>query len=270
MTNAWVLYNRMRLAANRWFAERLVGALCERGVDARLVVADTPDELPDERPDIVLNRSADAEMAESLEDRGVLLWNNSEITRICNDKYLTYRALEGSGLFSMPNRLVTVDDLPSISGPFPAVLKSRGGHGGTEVFLVRDQKELKEAFAKIGGPTAVFQRAAADLGKDLRVYVLGKEIVAAMLRHSESDFRSNYCLGGKAERIGAVPPEVVRQVNLITDRFRFGLAGIDFIFDSGNPVFNEIEDVVGTRMLYARTDLDIAAVYVDFVLKRTG
>ena len=63
---------------------------------------------------------------------------------------------------------------------------------------------------------------------------------------------------------------MTRQVRQVTDRFDFGLAGIDFIFDRGQPVFNEIEDAVGTRMLYAYTDIDAAAVYADFVLKRAS
>ena len=266
MTNVWVLYNRTRLSVNRWFAERLVDALCERGADARLVVADTSEELPSDLPEFVVNRSADSKMAAQLEGRGFRLWNNAEITRICNDKYLTYRTMEETGIHSLPSQLVTSENISEVSASFPSVLKSRDGHGGTEVFLVHDQKELEEAFDRIGKPTALLQRAAADLGKDLRVYVLGRKIIAAMLRYSETDFRSNFCLGGKAKRCEVVPPEVIRQVDVITDRFRFGLAGIDFIFDRGKPVFNEIEDAVGTRMLYAQTDLDIAAIYADYIL----
>lgn len=265
--DVWILYNHSRLAVNRWFAERLCGAFRERGAQARLVLADSPGEFPPDLPDIVVNRSADSEMAARLEEEGTRVWNNAEISRICNDKYLTYRTMEEAGVASIPNRLVTAKDIETISGPFPAVLKSRDGHGGTEVFLVRDRKDLIEAFTAIGKPTAVFQRAASDLGKDLRVYVLGKEIIAAMFRHSETDFRSNFCLGGHAERCETIPPEIVRQVDRITERFRFGLAGIDFIFDRGKPVFNEIEDAVGTRMLYAKTDLDIAVSLAEYVLK---
>ena len=213
--NVWVLYNNVRLAANRWFAARLVSAFSERGTDARLVVADTADDLPCDLPDIAVNRSADAGIAARLEERGVRLWNNAEITRICHD-------------------------------------------------------ELKEAFSTIGQPTALLQEPASDLGKDLRVYVLGSEILIAMLRRSETGFRSNFCLGGTVERCDPIPPEVTRQVRRITDRFGFGLAGIDFIFNHGRPVFNEIEDAVGTRMLYAYTDIDAAAVYADFVLKRVS
>ena len=44
---------------------------------------------------------------------------------------------------------------------------------------------------------------------------------------------------------------------------KFDFAGIDLIFHEGRPVLNEIEDVVGSRMLYAHTDLDIQELFLD-------
>ena len=43
-------------------------------------------------------------------------------------------------------------------------------------------------------------------------------------------------------------------------------AGIDFMFSGGKPVFNEIEDVVGARMLYSLTDIDIADRHAAYIL----
>lgn len=268
MTNLWIIYNRTRHHVNRWFADRLRTALRERGSHAEIIIADTPGELPaGEFPEIALNRSADPEIALHLEKRGCRVWNDSYTARICNDKWQTHLLLQETGIPILPTFLATettLDTLPDI----PGVLKSRDGHGGTEVYLVNDPARRKEAFGKIGKPTAVFQRAATDLGKDLRVYVLGKTIVAAMFRRSETDFRSNFCLGGRAEQCDPIPPEVRDQVGRIVELFHFGLVGIDFIFDRGKPIFNEIEDVVGTRMLYAHTDIDIAGIYADFVLRQ--
>lgn len=53
----------------------------------------------------------------------------------------------------------------------------------------------------------------------------------------------------------------------IMEVFDFGLVGIDFIFHRGSLVFNEIEDAVGTRMLYTG-GLDIVPDYLDFILSR--
>ena len=44
------------------------------------------------------------------------------------------------------------------------------------------------------------------------------------------------------------------------------MAGMDFIVDSaGNLVFNEVEEMVGCRMLYQYTDLDIVKDYIDWL-----
>lgn len=45
----------------------------------------------------------------------------------------------------------------------------------------------------------VYQKPASDLGRDLRVWLIGGKIIAAVLRKSDTDFRSNYCLGGSAQ-----------------------------------------------------------------------
>ena len=268
MLDLWIIYDRTRYTVNRWFASRLVEVFKNKGLSTGLLIADTPEEIPNRCfPKIVLNRTGSAIIADSLEKEGCRVWNNADVARIGNDKWEAYRRLEEAGIGSLPSYLAASENLRDLPDIFPAVLKSRDGHGGTEVYFVSNQNELIEAFRKIGKPTAVFQRAAADLGKDLRVYVLGKKIVAGILRSSKTDFRSNFCLGGTAEIADPIPPEIIDQVRRITDIYDFGLAGIDFVFDRGKPVFNEIEDVVGTRTLYAKTDLDIAELYADFILK---
>lgn len=41
--------------------------------------------------------------------------------------------------------------------------------------------------------------------------------------------------------------------------------GIDFLFDDGHLIFNEIEDTVGARMVYDKTDIDIIKLYCDYI-----
>jgi len=53
------------------------------------------------------------------------------------------------------------------------------------------------------------------------------------------------------------------------DLFEFDMVGIDFILDdNGNLVFNEIEDVVGARMLYQCSDIDIVKEYLSYISKK--
>lgn len=47
--------------------------------------------------------------------------------------------------------------------------------------------------------------------------------------------------------------------------------GIDFLIDeNGEFLFNEIEDVVGARMLYQLTDINLVGKYLEFIIERIG
>jgi glutathione synthase/RimK-type ligase-like ATP-grasp enzyme len=98
--------------------------------------------------------------------------------------------------------------------------------------------------------------------------MLGDRVLAAVKRTSKSDFRSNFSLGGNAEL--TVLEDSERQiVERIAKDLGSDLIGIDFIRHNGGWVLNEIEDVVGTRMLYSLTDLDAAKIYVKHVIARS-
>ena len=86
-----------------------------------------------------------------------------------------------------------------------------------------------------------------------------------MLRVSSNEFRSNYCLGGNASRYNLTEEEE-QIVATVINNLDIGFAGIDIMFDKGRPVLNEIEDNVGSRMLYALTDIDPVDLYLDHIL----
>ena len=64
-----------------------------------------------------------------------------------------------------------------------------------------------------------------------------------------------------------IDSETENNVMKILSRFNFDFVGVDFIFHNGRLLFNEIEDAVGTRMLYAHTDIDPVKCYLDHIIK---
>lgn len=152
--------------------------------------------------------------------------------------------------------------------PFPYVLKSVDGHGGSEVFLVKTKEEKNKLKAEYSsGRRFVSQKLCSSPGRDLRVYVLGGKVLAGAMRSSASDFRSNYSLGGTAE-IVQVPQNIASVAERIAAKLQSDFVGVDFIFDGDDAVVNEVEDVVGTRMLYDLTDLDAAEEYAKYIAKK--
>ncbi|MDE7313949.1 MAG: hypothetical protein K2N87_20395 [Eubacterium sp.] len=247
-----------------WLGMYEPSLLCDEGALQRLRTL-----LVCEAPAFVINRTRDYRLAELLEAMGICVYNNSRVARLGNDKAQAYRYMIQRGIPVMPV-LYGLEEPPRW---YPAVAKSCDGHGGTQVYLIRDKamwekwkaQMLKEAAVCTGQlKQYVIQQAASDLGKDVRAYLVGGRIAAAVLRTSETDFRSNYCLGGSVElyRLSAHERELVQRA---AAGLSIGMAGIDFLFHHGTMVFNEIEDMVGARGLYSLTDYDIVDEYIGYI-----
>lgn len=259
MSECWILYDRCDLEHNRFFADSLVGAGRRRGLRTYVV---TTDDIPRELPDIVVNRGRDWELASRLEDSGVTVVSPSDVSRVCLDKLETYRFAETAGIPFMPVSLPG-EDLPP--GP-PWVVKSRIGHGGSEVRMACTEDEVGSICRCMEGRLPLVQ-SMADRGRDMRAYVLGGRILACVMRSSSKDFRANHSLGGNA-CVCEPSDDVVKIVEKVCQRLRPDFVGVDFVFSDGRPVLNEIEDPVGTRMLYELTDLDPADLLMEFVYSK--
>ena len=259
----WILYEREDLEQNRFFADRLKESGDQSGFDCSIVTTDEMD--PYDAPEVVVSRIRDSNISSELEDMGSTVFNRSSVSRICNDKSMTYSFAKSLGIPFLPYSSPRAS-LPD--GP-PWVVKSCIGHGGSEVFKADSLEEVETLCKNLEGRKPIVQRFASDPGKDMRVYVLGGKIIAAVLRSSETDFRANFKLGGKAELVD-VPDEVRDIVRRIIPELMADFIGIDFVFDDGRPCLNEIEDVVGTRMLYSLTELDPARMYMEYISRSMG
>ena len=96
---------------------------------------------------------------------------------------------------------------------------------------------------------------------------MGGSVVAATKRTSKVDFRSNFSLGGNAE-LDTPTAEMLSVIERLRNALHFDFVGIDFIRHNSEWALNEIEDVVGTRMLYSLTDIDAAEVYIRYVIDK--
>lgn len=162
------------------------------------------------------------------------------------------------------------------------VIKTVSGHGGKEVaglggkghFERRDWdksdvlREIEAFLEKFPRENVMMQERIACHHRDVRMYVLGNQFYQGVLRQGKGDFRSNYSLGGEA---GAFCPsrkqkKWMEQVLLSFGGHTLGMAGIDFLpGEDGNLYFNELEEMVGSRMLYQVTDRDIVKDYVHWL-----
>lgn len=264
MRCGWLIYEEEGARRNEWFIAECLRCAKELGLDLRLkIVRDGRLSLSEETPDFALVRTIAPKFSRVLEEAGVTVVNGAETSRIANDKWETYRFAREVGLRGMPTRLSAECADCSPFG-YPVVIKSRDGHGGREVFKLDSQKDY-EAFWRMHSPERfITQAMCSEVGKDLRVYVLGGTVLAAVLRTSATDFRSNFSLGGEV-RCVAVPAEVEQKLQILQEKLRLDFVGVDFIRHEGEWILNEIEDVVGCRMLYKTTQINVAWEYLAYV-----
>ncbi|MBQ8004613.1 MAG: ATP-grasp domain-containing protein [Oscillospiraceae bacterium] len=261
----WLVYERAGAERNREYISMHIerGRIC--GVKFSLVLCD--DGLPDGKPDFAVVRAMRPDISRELEARGIRCVNPARVSEICNNKARTYEFLHANGVPVIPWVSATQDDTPPVIDAFPMVIKPCCGHGGANVTLIRDEYEYEQARKKIEPDEYVIQPLATETGRDMRVYVLGGEPVAAVLRTSDGDFRSNFSLGGKVEarKLGAMELALVKKVCALLP---FDYCGIDIMYHEGKPVINEIEDVVGSRMLYAtHKNIDIVSMFIDYLIQ---
>lgn len=224
-----------------------------------------------EKPDFVICRTIYPFLSNMLERAGFLVFNNAKVAEIANDKAKTYSYLANHGIPMVDSIFIRRKDAKECVPKLPDhwVVKAVDGHGGKQVFL-KEEKNVEEILEKTGQSDLVAQPFLEGPCEDVRVYVLGKEILACVRRHAKNGFKSNFSLGGEVE-LYTLTKEEKQLVQKIIDMFSFGLVGIDFLIDAqGALVFNEIEDVVGARMLYQLTDINLVERYLTFILKEIG
>ncbi|WP_455714523.1 ATP-grasp domain-containing protein [Anaerosporobacter sp.] len=209
-------------------------------------------------------------LSKQLECMKVAVFNNSNVARICNDKASTYQTVASLGIDIVDTTFCKHgelrDKLTKRNGQ--TVVKTVDGHGGQQVYLIdpSDISQVDEVVNNTCYQDTVIQPFVGCENKDLRVYVIGNTIIAAILRKAKEGFKSNFSLGGEVS-VYELNKEEREMVHMIIDLVKPNMVGIDFIIgDKGELIFNEIEDVVGARMLYQCTDINLVKLYIEHIL----
>ena len=240
----------------------------------------------------VINR--EYKLSLRFEKINVKVFHSSKITELGNNKYKTYCYLkeyfernknEPQGEWIAHTVLVKADDLNNVLNDYIGkdyVIKSVDGHGGSQVFSLNDDGTKHGSYRKnrdnaknniykaLQGHDCVLQKRIDSDSNDIRVYIVFGKIYAAVLRHGNDGFKSNFSLGGSVEEYFP-DEEQKKNIEKFIEAFgaeQLSMAGIDFILTrDGNLIFNELEEMVGSRMLYNCSKHDIVREYVEQIAK---
>lgn len=277
---AWLIYHKKDAMENHSYIDWFIEEANKQQVDLKLIYRETlqigikknkpviyVDEKYCPKPDFVIIRVMEPTLQLQFEAMTIPTFNDSYVAQICNHKSLTYLEMSNLNIPIVPTYFLTKQALskePPLS--FPFVVKEATGRGGQQVFLIKNKSQWEQASEKLYTNDILVQSTEGiHLGKDVRVFVIGTEIVAAVLRENDHDFRANFKLGGKAS-LFHLTPDMQKMIHNIINHFEFGLVGIDFLLHKdGHLIFNEIEDVVGSRILSETTNINLLEKYIAFI-----
>lgn len=225
-------------------------------------------------PDFIINRTRDSLLSKQYSLQGVRVYNSEAVTTICNNKAMTYQVINALAIPTIDSVFVKNNKIQEIvlTCEKDCIIKTYNGHGGSQVYLWKSEcskeqkkKQITELLYLMQGEDVVIQEHILGVPKDLRVYVIGKEIIACVLRTAKEGYRANYSLGGNVH-LYELSSNERKTVEKIIHYFDFGFVGIDFIYsEDGRFLFNEIEDVVGSRMLYQCSDYNVVKKYLEHI-----
>ncbi|MBQ3068921.1 MAG: RimK family alpha-L-glutamate ligase [Clostridia bacterium] len=284
--NGLIIYNGFWNTAEPPFAVRsLVSAAKLEGMTLRAVpntaltayLTSEAGVLGAEEP-FALFWDKDVRLARAMEACGMRLYNSASAVAVCDDKAATQLALCGHGI-PMPETFVAPMTYVSYTEAgeaflamaeerlgYPLVVKECFGSLGGQVYLAHSPAELRALAAAMAARPFVLQRfVAASKGMDRRLYVVGSEVVAAMTRQNDKDFRANIGAGGHGIPYTPTAEEAALAVRCC-ELLGCGVGGVDLLYESGgSPLVCEVNSSAQTRELSACTGIDVDRAIVRYV-----
>ncbi|MDQ3494354.1 MAG: 30S ribosomal protein S6--L-glutamate ligase [Pseudomonadota bacterium] len=159
-------------------------------------------------------------------------------------------------------------DLLSMLGPPPHVIKLNEGTQGAGVMLTEKPSASRSVVEALRGLYANFlvqEYIGEARGADLRCFVVGDRVVAAIRRQAQpGEFRSNLHRGGTAEAVEPDAAEVAMAVRAARG-LGLGLAGVDLIRAARGPLVLEVNASPGLEGIEQATGQDIAGAIIEYV-----
>ncbi|MGK7881139.1 MAG: 30S ribosomal protein S6--L-glutamate ligase [Crocosphaera sp.] len=205
---------------------------------------------------------------------GVFCANESQAISRSRDKLRCLQILARDGI-ALPvtgfaHDAEDIDGLLEFVGGVPVVIKLLEGSQGIGVVLAETRNAAKsviEAFRQLDANILVQEFIQEAVGVDLRCFVVGGTVVAAMKRQgAEGDFRANLHQGGKADMVELTPEEGKTAVKAAKS-MGLNVAGVDMLRSNHGPVVIEVNSSPGLEGIEKASGIDVAKKIIEFLAK---
>ncbi|WP_321429355.1 30S ribosomal protein S6--L-glutamate ligase [uncultured Methanolobus sp.] len=217
-----------------------------------------------------------AAVLRQFEMMGVFPLNESVAITRSRDKLRSLQLLSRKGI-GLPVTVYAskpgdVKDMIAMVGGAPLVIKLLEGTQGIGVVLAESQKAAEsiiEGFMGVKANILVQEYIKESNGADIRCFVVGGKVVAAMKRQGpEGEFRSNMHRGGTASPIRITPEErstAARAAKIMG----LNVAGVDLLRSNHGPVVMEVNSSPGLEGIENTTGKDIAGMIIEYIEKNS-
>ncbi len=211
------------------------------------------------------------------EMQGIYCLNESVAITRARDKLRALQLLARKGVGLPCSGFAHAPDdtvgLIQLVGGAPMVIKLIEGTQGQGVVLAETDKAAEsviDAFRELDAYFLVQEFISESRGSDIRCFVIGNQVVAAMQRTAKSgEFRSNLHRGGSAQpvRISKAERETALRAAKIMG---LNVAGVDLLRSKRGPMVMEVNSSPGLEGIEQATGTDIAARIISFVERNAG
>ena len=205
---------------------------------------------------------------------GVYSVNESVAITRARDKLRSLQLLSRKGI-GLPVTAFAHDSKATQSlvkqvGGAPVVIKLLEGTQGVGVVLAETNSAAEsviEAFRGLDANILAQEFIKEAEGSDLRCFVVGGKVVAAMKRQArEGEFRSNLHRGGSASVVKITPEERATSVRA-SKIMGLGVAGVDLLRSNHGPVVMEVNTSPGLEGIETATGKDVAGMIIAYIEK---
>jgi len=200
--------------------------------------------------------------------------NTSQAISRARDKLRALQLLARAGLglpvTGFARSTKDIDGLIHLVGGAPLIIKLLEGTQGIGVVLAETDtaaESVMAAFIQLDANILVQEFIKEAGGADIRAFVIGDKVVAAMKRQGpEGEFRSNLHRGGTASPVKLTPEErstAVRSAKILGLR----VAGVDMLRSNHGPLIMEVNSSPGLEGIEQSSGKDVAAAIIAYLEK---
>jgi len=204
------------------------------------------------------------------EQMGVFTLNSSGSISVSRDKLRSLQVMSRHDI-GLPSTVFVrrkEDVLPAINhvGGAPVIVKLLEGTQGVGVILAESSSTAEAIIETLHGAkqnVLVQKFVAESKGKDVRAFVVGGQVVAAMRRTAKGqEFRSNVHRGGSTQSL-TLDPHYEQAAVRAAQIMGLHVAGVDMLEGADGPQIMEVNSSPGLEGIEKATKIDVASAIIE-------